>query len=250
MEVRLAMDDTEIAAAQRLRYQVFFEEMGAQATPELAQLGLDVDEYDSICDHLLVIDNQLPAEEAVVGTYRMLREEVANQNNGFYSAMEYDISALFAGRDEATIRDQGQFIEVGRSCVHADYRTNATIQYLWRGLASYVREHNASYIFGCASLEGTDPRDHALALSYLHHNFLTPDELRVTAVPDRHVQMDMMPASDISDRDAIRVLPPLIKGYLRVGCYIGDGAVVDEEFGTTDVFILASTARIPEKYFS
>jgi putative hemolysin len=250
LEVRLAKDESEIVAAQRLRYRVFFEEMGAQATPEMAQLGLDVDEFDSICDHLLVIDGALPAEDSVVGTYRMLREEVANQNNGFYSASEYDLSALFDGRDAATLRDQGQFIEVGRSCVRADYRTNATIQYLWRGLAVYVREHNASHIFGCASLEGVDPQEHALALSYLHHNFQTPEDLHVSAVPSRHVAMNMMPAEDIRDRDAIRLLPPLIKGYLRVGCYIGDGAVVDKDFGTTDVFIIAPTARIPEKYFA
>ena len=250
MEVRLAKDDSEIEAAQRLRYRVFFEEMGAKATPELAQLGLDIDEYDAVCDHLLVIDSELPAEEAVVGTYRILREEVANQNNGFYSAAEYDLTALLAGRDEATIRDQGQYIEVGRSCVRADYRSNATIQYLWRGLAVYVRKHNVSCMFGCASLEGTDPQEHALALSYLHHNFQAPDDMHVKAIPSRHVTMDMMSPEEISNRAAIRVLPPLIKGYLRVGCYIGDGAVVDEEFGTTDVFIIASTDRIPEKYFN
>ncbi len=250
MEVRLAQDDSEVLAAQRLRYRVFFEEMGAKASPEAERVGLDMDEFDSICDHLLVIDHQLPLEEAVVGTYRMLREEVAIKNDGFYSASEYDLSTLFMGRDEAAIRQHGQFIEVGRSCVRAEYRSNSTIQYLWRGLAAYVKQHHCSYIFGCASLTGTDPQDHALALSYLHHNFRAPDDLCVFAVPSRHVEMNMMPADDIRERDAVRMLPPLIKGYLRVGCYIGDGAVVDQDFGTTDVFILAPTSRIPDKYFA
>jgi len=224
--------------------------MGAKMNPEQAKLGLDIDEFDSICDHLLVIDHQMPAEEAVVGTYRMLREEVAIKNDGFYSAAEYDLSALFMGRDEETVRQHGQFIEVGRSCVRAEYRSNAVIQHLWRGLAAYVKQHSASYIFGCASLEGTNPQDHMLALSYLHHNFSAPDDLCVIALPSRHVEMNMMPADEIRERDAIRLLPPLIKGYLRVGCYIGDGAVVDEDFGTTDVFILAATSRIPDKYFA
>ena len=210
----------------------------------------DFDEFDSICDHLMVIDHRLPAEEAVVGTYRMLREEVAIKNDGFYSASEYDLSALFMGRDEAAIRQHGQFIEAGRSCVRAEYRSNATIQHLWRGLANYTKQHKGSYLFGCASLEGTNPQEHALALSYLYHNFRAPDDLTVFAVPSRHVEMNMMPESEIRERDAVRALPPLIKGYLRIGCYIGDGAVVDEQFGTTDVFILASTARIPDKYFA
>jgi len=224
--------------------------MGAKATPDQATARLDFDEFDTFCDHLLVIDHQLPADEAVVGTYRMLREEVANKTGSFYSAAEYDLSAMFVGRTEAIMREQGQYIEVGRSCVRAEYRSNATIQYLWRGLAAYVKKHNSSYIFGCASLEGTNPQDHALALSYLYHNFLAPDDMHISAVPSRYTEMNMMPADEISHREAMRVLPPLVKGYLRVGCFIGDGAVVDEDFGTTDVFILAPTSRIPDKYFS
>lgn len=247
--MRLAEDESEIVAAQRLRYRVFFDEMGAKTTPQNAQRGLDVDDFDAICDHLLVIDHQLPVDEAVVGTYRMLREEVAVKNDGFYSAAEYDISALFEGRDEDVIRQHGQYIEVGRSCVRAEYRSNSIVQLLWRGLSVYVRQHKASYIFGCASLEGTNPQDHALALSYLHHNFKAPDDMHVFAVPSRYVEMNMMPIDQIRERDAIRVLPPLIKGYLRVGSYIGDGAVVDMDFGTTDVFVLAAISRIPDKYF-
>lgn len=224
--------------------------MGATPTPEMAREQRDVDEFDAVCDHLLVIDHSRPADEAVVGTYRLMREEVALKNDGFYSASEYDLSPLFVGRDENTYRRHGQFLELGRSCVRAEYRSNATIQFLWKGIAEYVYEHKVSYLFGCASLPGTDPQDHAEALSYLYHNFRAPEELCVYAVPSRHIEMNMIPADQIRERDVVKALPPLIKGYLRVGSYIGDGAVVDTQFGTTDVFILQSIARVPDKYFA
>ena len=210
---------------------------------------LDVDEFDSYCDHLLVIDHARPEDEAVVGTYRLLLEEVAIQNDGFYSASEYDLSPLFMGRDEQTIRQHGQFLELGRSCVRAEYRSNATIQFLWKGIAEYVVNNDVAYMFGCASLLGTDIDEHAQALSYLYHNFRAPEHLCVYAVPSRHVEMNILPPEQIRERDVVKALPPLIKGYLRVGCYIGDGAVIDYQFGTTDVFVLQSIARVPEKYF-
>ena len=250
MEVRLAADDREVLAAQRLRYRIFYEEMGATATPEMERARLDIDEFDPICDHLLVIDHSLPAEEAVVGTYRLLREEVALENDGFYSASEYDLSPLFVGREEKTLRQHGQFLELGRSCVRAEYRSNATIQLLWKGIAEHVYAHKVSYLFGCASLPGIDLVDHAEALSYLYHKFRAPDDLCVYAVPSRHVEMNMMPPDQVRERDVVKALPPLIKGYLRVGAYIGDGAVIDQQFGTTDVFVIQSIARVPDKYFA
>ncbi|MBI1180138.1 MAG: GNAT family N-acetyltransferase [Alphaproteobacteria bacterium] len=250
LEVRLAQDEAEILAAQHLRYRVFYEERGATATAEMAADKLDRDEFDPVCDHLLVIDHALPADEAVVGTYRLLREEVAIAHDGFYSASEYDLSPMFMGRDESTLRQHGQFLELGRSCVRAEYRSNATIQFLWKGIAEYVYAHRVSYLFGCASLPGTDVSEHAEALSYLYHNFRAPEELCVYAVPSRHIEMNIMPSDQIRERDVVKALPPLIKGYLRCGCYIGDGAVIDKQFCTTDVFILQSIARVPDKYFA
>lgn len=247
--MRLAEDESEVRAAQRLRYKVFYEEMGANATVAMAAERRDFDSYDAFCDHLLVIDHGLPFEEAVVGTYRLLLEEAAIKNDGFYSASEYDLSPLFMGRDETALRRHGQFLELGRSCVRKEYRSNVTIQYLWKGIAEYVYDYNVAYMFGCASLPGTKVQDHASALSYLYHNFRAPDDLCVFAVPSRHVEMNIIPADQIRERDVVRLLPPLIKGYLRVGCYIGDGAVVDEQFGTTDVFVMQSIARVPDKYF-
>lgn len=242
-EVRLTRSPEDIAAAQRLRYRVFYEEMAAEPSPEMARLGLDFDQFDTQCDHLMVFDRNRPAGEQVVGTYRLLRRGVAEQHGGFYSASEYDLQPMldFVG-------PMGGLLELGRSCVHRDYRTNATIQLLWRGISTYISDHGISFMFGCASFPGIDPQQHALALSYLHAHHLPPQEWRVRAVPGRYEPMNLLPPDQINPRTALHALPPLIKAYLRLGAYIGDGAVVDRQFGTTDVFILLPVERIAPKY--
>ena len=245
LEVRFAQDRDEIAAAQVLRFRVFYEEM--QASPDaIGQMTRrDIDPFDDICDHLLVVDHDLPPSEAVVGTYRLLRQDVANRCGGFYSAGEYDLAPLLGG----SWRTRG-FLELGRSCVHPAYRTNATIQLLWRGITRYLDVHGVDVMFGCASFQGTCPEAHQVALSYLHNHHLAPAQFRVRARPDQYVAMDALPAETYSLRDALRTLPPLIKAYLRLGAFVGDGAVIDQAFGTTDVFILLSVDRIADRYFN
>lgn len=245
LTVRLARTPEEIAAAQALRYEVFYKEMAAAPTPEMAALERDFDRFDEICDILLVIDGARPSDQAVVGTYRMLRQEVAWANDGFYSADEYDLTPLSRRFSES---ERG--LELGRSCVHRDYRSNATIQLLWRAIAEYMATYNIAWMFGCASLPGTEPDALAEPLSFLHHHCLAPEDLRVRAVPDRYVGMDRLPAEDVSPRRALAMLPPLIKGYLRLGAHIGDGAVIDPQFGTTDVCIILPVRRIGQRYFS
>lgn len=245
LEVRLAGGPDEIAASQRLRYGVFYEEMSAVPTAAMQAARRDFDALDEHCDHLLVIDHAKPADEAVVGTYRLLRHDVAARAGGFYSSSEFDLSPL-----SNVAEAERRFLELGRSCVHPDYRTQGTIQLLWRGITIYTARHRLSFMFGCASLPGIDPEPLAVPLSFLHANFLAPEEIRVRALPGRHVPMDRIPADRIDRRAALRSLPPLIKGYLRLGCYIGDGAVIDPQFGTTDVFILLPVGRIGEKYLS
>ncbi len=242
-EVRLTRRADDIRAAQRLRYQVFYEEMAAQPTPEMARLQLDFDKFDDLCDHLMVFDRSLPLAEQAVGTYRLLRRSIAERHGGFYSASEYDLTPMLN-----QVGPQGGLLELGRSCVHRDYRSNAIIQLLWRGISTYIDDHGIDFMFGCASLAGTDPDRHALALSYLHHNHLPPESWRVRALPARHETMNRLPVEQVSAKAAIHALPPLIKAYLRLGAYIGDGAVIDEQFSTTDVFILLPVSRIAAKY--
>lgn len=242
LEVRLTRDPRDIHAAQTLRYRVFYEEMGAAATEAMASERRDFDDFDLLCDHLLVIDHDRPAGERVVGSYRLLRQEIAERSGGFYSASEYDIEPLLA------MVQPGDLLELGRSCVHQDYRTNAIIQLLWRGLAGYFSGYEIKYIFGCASLPGTDVSALQMPLAYLHHEHLAPSKLRIRALPERYVNMNLMARGELDHRAALRQLPPLIKAYLRLGSFVGEGAVVDHQFRTTDVFIVCDIHGVADKY--
>lgn len=248
IEVRLARSFREIKAAQRLRYSIFYEEMAARPDWRARVTRRDIDPYDAVCDHLLVIDHARPRGKRIVGTYRLLRQEVAEAQKGFYSAGEYDLSPLSGESFRALVGEGKQLLELGRSCVHADYRANAIINILWKGIAEYLKQYNIAYMFGCASFPGTDPSAFREAFAYLHHNHLVPDDFKVRALEGRFVDMNTMPAEDVDARTARRALPPLIKGYLRIGCFIGEGAVVDTQFGTTDVFILLPVERIAKRY--
>ncbi len=241
LEVRLAASKEEILAAQALRYRVFYEEMGAKPTPDMAALSSDFDEFDAICDHLLVLDPARgPGGQAVVGTYRLIRREVGEHFGRFYTAGEYDISKL--------LDKGGNFMELGRSCVDVGYRTGQTMQLMWTGIAKYVWDRGIDLMFGCASLPGTDPQALAVQLSYLHHCHLAPDELRPRALPHLYVDMNLMAQEDLNPRRALALLPPLLKGYLRLGGFVGEGAVIDHQFNTTDVCVLVKTELVTNKY--
>ena len=240
--VRLAETRAEIDAAQALRYRVFYDEMGAQPNDAMARLRRDFDDFDGVCDHLLVLDHTLgKGHEAVVGTYRLIRREAAQRQGSFYSAAEYDIGAMLAY--------PGEILELGRSCVDARYRTRPTMQLLWRGIAAYVFHYDIELMFGCASLPGTDPVALALPLSYLYHHHLAPPELRTRALDERHVAMQRLAFGEVDPARGLAELPPLIKGYLRLGGFVGDGAVIDEQFNTTDVCIVVKTDLVTEKYY-
>jgi putative hemolysin len=240
--VRLATDDAEIDAVQALRYRVFFEEMGARPSEEVRRAQRDVDAFDAVADHLLVVDHAIgPGPEGVVGTYRLIRQPAAERIGKFYSADEYDISPM--------IEFGGTVMELGRSCVHSDYRGRAAMQLLWRAIAAYVFLHRIDVMFGCASLPGTNPDAIATELTYLYHNHLAPPALRPRALADRYVDMRRLDPATIDQRRALVALPPLIKGYLRLGGFVGDGAVIDEQFNTTDVAVVVKTALITDKYY-
>jgi putative hemolysin len=252
LEVRLAQSAAEVRQAQKLRFRVFYQEGSAVANPAQLFARRDIDAYDAICDHLLVIDhagcggnpfNNRSGRPAVVGTYRLLRQSLAEEYGGFYTGGEFDIDALIGRHGGLT------FLELGRSCVLPAYRSKRTVELLWHGIHAYFMQNRCDVMFGCASLEGTDPRRLALPLSFLHHYSRAPEIWRARALPGRYVDMNRMAKEAIDPKAALRALPPLIKGYLRLGAYIGDGAVIDHEFGTTDVLIVLPVAAIKQRYF-
>lgn len=240
MEVIIASRIEEVIASQELRYRVFVEEMGALPTPESRATKRDMDRYDDVCDHLLVVEHQPEGGLRVVGTYRLLRRDAMKHVGHFYSESEFNIDPI--------LRLKGEILEVGRSCVDPEFRNRAVMQLLWRGIGAYVTKFNVLLMFGCASFQGIDPESHAMALSYLHHYHLAPAGLRSQALPQRYVEMNLMPRDEVNVKAAFASLPALIKGYLRLSGYIGKGAVIDEEYNTVDVGIVVKTDLVTEKY--
>ena len=239
-ELRLAETLGEIEEAQALRYRVFYEEMAAQPTADMAAARRDFDDFDTVCDHLLIIDHKLGGNGKVIGTYRLLRRSAVQKQGRFYSSDEFDIGPLLA--------HPGEIMELGRSCIEAAYRSRAAMQLMWRGITDYVMHHDVGLMFGCASLPGVEPEQHALILSYLYHHHLAPPELRARALPGRFVPMNQLSIDAIDKKAATEKLPPLIKGYLRLGGFIGDGAVVDPQFQTTDVCVIVKTDWVSDRY--
>jgi len=231
---------------------VFYTELGAKPDAQTLKTGTDTDAFDAICDHLVVIHrNGSSSEDAIrladgelIGTYRLLRQETAEAHSGFYTQGEFDISPIIKSHPDL------RFLELGRSCVLRPHRTKPVVELLWQGIWNYVRAHDLHVMLGCASLEGTDPSRHAATLSLLAQNASAPPEWRVRALAERYVEMNRLPAVDVNPREALRRLPPLIKGYLRLGCYIGEGAVIDHQFNTIDVLIILPVSAINERYFT
>ncbi len=240
--VRIAATEAERDAAQALRYRIFYGEMGATPDDRVRRMQRDVDMFDDVADHLLVIDHAVGSgAKGIIGTYRLVQSEAAARLGRFYTSDEYDISTItgFPGR----------LLELGRSCIDRTYRGRAAMQLLWRGIAAYVFLHRIDVMFGCASLPGTDPGRLDAELTYLYHNHLAPPALRLRAVPNRYVEMRRVDPASFDHRRVQQALPPLIKGYLRLGGFIGDGAVVDRQFNTTDVAVVVKTDLITDKYY-
>ena len=237
-ELRMASRPEDLRAAQRLRYAVFVEELGGDGPLVDHAARLERDQYDAHYDHLLLIDpaRDAAAVDQVVGVYRLLRDDQAAEIGGFYSEGEYDLCVL---------KDSGRkLLELGRSCVHPDYRGGTAMYHLWNGLAGYVTEHGIEILFGVASFHGTDVDALAEPLSYLHHRHLAPEDLRVRARPEHYQRMELMPEKQIDRRRAMVATPALIKAYLRLGGFVGDGAFVDHAFNTTDVCLVMDTERL------
>ncbi|TAE82829.1 MAG: GNAT family N-acetyltransferase [Alphaproteobacteria bacterium] len=239
--VVVAQTAEEVIEAQRLRYEVFCLGLGLGMSEEKQRLQRDGDPFDAVCDHLLVRHHG--AEDAsprIVGTYRLLRDVHMPNIGRYYSESEFNIDCLKAY--------DGHILELGRSCTHPEVRSKVAMQLLWRGIGEYIMHHNIDVMFGCASFAGDDPSQHAEALSYLYHEHRAPEHLRPRALPEHYAPMDNIPAEQIDKKKAFFALPPLIKGYLRIGGCVGEGAFLDHDFSTTDILIVVRTQGVGEKY--
>lgn len=245
LEVRLARNEAEIEAAQEIRYRIFYDELGARSSLHHIDRR-DADRFDPLCDHLLVFDHGRagPDHRRIVGTYRLLRQEMAAAGGGFYSEDEFELRGLVARHP------QRRFLELGRSCVLPEYRSKRTIEALWQGIWAYLSHHRVDVMVGCASLPGTDPAAHAEALTYMAQHCRTAPDWDVRAVARRYRSMKMMPPEAVNPKGAIAAMPPLVKAYLRIGARIGDGCVVDRDFGTVDVFIVMPVTEIAARYIT
>lgn len=241
IQMRFASNDEEIRACQALRYRVFYEEMTAKPTEEMKRLKLDFDDLDKYCDHMMVIDTERgTGTDRVVGTYRLVRRHAAKAHGSFYTQSEFNIDKI--------LECDGEVLELGRSCVDKDYRTQAILNRLWKGIGTYVSHYDAKFLFGCVSFPIADPAVHATSLSYLYQNCLAPESYRPSALKNLHVDMNVKDISDIKTISIIRAFPPLVKGYMRIGGLFSDGAIIDEQFDTVDVCIVVKTDEMTGKY--
>lgn len=241
-DVRLAATPDDLTAAQALRYQVFVAELGGDGPLVDHAAGLERDAFDPYFDHLLLVDRRIdPASHAhVIGAYRVLPSDRRAAAGRFYSETEFDLTPLLAsGR---------KLLELGRSCVHADHRGGTAMFHLWNGLAEYVLDRGIEILFGAASFHGTDIAALAQPLSYLFHTHLAPPEMRVRALPPDRQDMDLIPKDRLDRRAAMAATPALIKAYLRLGGFVGDGAWIDREFNTTDVCLVMDTGRMSARH--
>ena len=250
LEVRLATTSREIRKAQRLRYKVFYEEGGARPDRTAALIRRDICAFDRVCDHLIVIDHAARTNRLgrikpkVVGSYRLLRQEVAQANRGFYSAGEFELAPLLARHADKN------FLELGRSCVAQAYRGKRTLELLWRGLWAYVQHHRIDVMIGCASLPGTNMLALAGPLAFLHDHARAQDDWQIEGLAGRGLPTGNLGSSALGTRKVLAGLPPLIKAYLRAGARFGTTAVIDHQFGTTDLFVMMLIADISPRYIA
>jgi putative hemolysin len=238
--VRLAETEEDVAAAQRLRYSVFVEEMGASASDQEHAEKREFDKFDPYFDHLLLIDTNVEGEDQVVGVYRLMTGARAKSGIGFYGSSEYDLTKL--------IEFPRETLELGRSCVAADHRGGAGMSLMWSGLGQFIAEHSIGVMFGVASFHGDDIKPLSQPLSFLHHKHLAPEDVRVRTLEEFYAPMNLLPEDQVDKAEAMRQIPALIKAYLRLGGFVGDGAFVDHNFNTVDVCLIMDTQKMVDRY--
>ena len=236
--VKIAQSNFEIKKAQHLRYQIFFKNKKDINKPINNLLKRDFDFYDKISDHIIIIDNNINNNENVVGTYRLLRGNFAKICKGFYTEQEFDISNLKKHFSNSNM------LELGRSCVHPDYRSGIILKLLWQGISNYINDYKIKILFGCASFHGTDPKKFRNEFNLLRKNFCLSDDFNVKSLQKNSIHFQKL----YDEKMVFKKLPPLIKGYLRAGGMMSKDYFIDKEFNTIDFCVVVFTDQIVNRY--
>ena len=242
-EARLAKNFKDIDVSQNLRFKVFYEELKAKPTIKNILYEKDFDELDPFCDHLLVIDNNKKSKrESIVGTYRLIRRPMTQIHGKFYTEGEFDIKKI--------LKEKGEILELGRSCVSKEYRNKPIIKLLWKAISAYMEHYKIKILFGCASFPGVNYKKYKQQLSLLHYYYLSPESIRPKALPPNNVKLKYCQKKDLNVEKIFKSLPPLLKGYLRLGARVSDGAFIDKQFNTIDICIVLKSDLLKEKYLN
>ena len=236
--IKIAESNFEIKKAQSLRYKIFFKEKKIKKKSFKLLLQRDYDFYDKISDHLIIIDNNREIRDNVIGTYRLLRGNCAKLYRGFYTEQEFDISNLkknFSSKD---------ILELGRSCVHPQYRSGIILKLLWQGISNYIKMYKIKILMGCASFHGTNPSKFKDEFSLLYKSYRLPEDYDVKSLQSNEISFN----KNINHSTILNKLPPLIKGYLKAGGMVSENFYIDKEFETIDYCVIMLTEKIVSRY--
>ena len=236
--VKIAETNFEIKKAQHLRYKIFFKDKKAKNKPISNLFKRDFDFYDKVSDHIIIIDNNRNNNDNVVGTYRLLRGNFAKIYKGFYTEQEFDISNLKKHFSNSNM------LELGRSCVHTDYRSGIILKLLWQGISNYINNYKIKILFGCASFQGTDPKKFINEFNLLRKNFCLSDEFNVKSLQKNYFHFQILQ----NEKMVFKNLPPLIKGYLRAGGMMSKDYFIDKKFNTIDFCVVVLIDQIVNRY--
>ena len=242
-EVRFAETSAEVKRSQELRYKVFIEEMGGRPCERNSEPFLEKDEFDDQCRHLILIDHKKTGKKVsqkIIGVIRLILGSEAKVRLGFCSSREYDLNLLVSSGKEC--------LELGRTCIDKSYRNGLALHYLWKGLGSYTKANGVKFMFGLASFPGNDVKKISMALSFINEKYLAPPEIRPKALKSGFIDMAIIPRGEINRSEALLQMPSLLKGYLRLGARVGEGAFIDRELNTIDVCIIIDLNKMLDKY--
>lgn len=230
--IRLAKTEKDYKEIYRLRY---FDLILNYNKEQVSHEEIDKDEYDDVCDHLVAIDT---IKNEVIGTYRLIKRSHITKLGQYLTENEFDISSL----------NNYEVLEVGRAVVKEEYRDGVAISLLWKGVIRYALEENVDFMIGTASFHGVDPLEYKDTLSYLYYNHLSPEDIRCHVRETTFSKLNLLEENEIDEELAKKKMPPLVKGYLRLGATIGDGAYLDIPFNSLDVLIVLKIKDINPRY--